>query len=391
MIKQLDRWMVREGESKNGEKVRSRYGVLAGAVGVCCNLILFAAKFAVGTLSGSIAITADAFNNLSDTGSSLVTLLGFHIVGKPADREHPFGHGRAEYVTGMVVAFLILLVGLQLFFDALDKILHPVETDSGLPAILVLAAAILGKLLMGLFYRAVGNRIDSASLKAAMTDSISDVAATSAVLLSVAVNGIFHLNIDGYVGALVAVLVFIAGIKALRDTLNPLLGQAPDPALVEQIKQVVLEHPGILGIHDLIVHNYGPGRMLASLHAEVPAEEDIIKSHDQIDLIERELEEKLHVHAVIHMDPVQVHNERVNKLRRELEQVMEEIDPSLTFHDFRIVEGITHTNLIFDVLVPFRYPMTNCELEEAITQKMKQKEPTYYCVITIDKGYSGEY
>ncbi len=386
----LDRWLVREGEAPGGVKVRSRYGVFAGVVGVCCNLLLFAAKFTVGALSNSIAITADAFNNLSDVGSSLVTLIGFRISGKPADREHPFGHGRAEYVTGMVVAFLILLVGVQLFLDAVDKILHPQAVESGMPAILVLAIAIAGKLLMGLFYRSVGNRIGSASLKAAMTDSISDVAATTAVLVSVIVSMLSGANIDGYMGALVAVLVFIAGIKALKDTLDPLLGQAPDPALVEQIKNLVLDHEGVLGIHDLIVHNYGPGRILASLHAEVSAEEDIIRSHDMIDLIERELGEKLQVHAVIHMDPIQTNNERVNAVRQELEEVLRQIHPDLSFHDFRMVDGITHTNLIFDLLVPHRFSMTNCELEEAVTQKMQEREPTFYCVITVDKSFSGE-
>ncbi len=390
MLKRLDRWMVRPGEAPDGAKPRSRYGVFAGIVGVCCNLALFAAKFAVGALSGSIAITADAFNNLSDAGSSLVTVLGFHISGKPADREHPFGHGRAEYVTGMVVAFLILWAGAQLFFDAADKIFHPQPAENGAAAVWVLLLSIGGKILLGLFYRSVGKRIHSASLKAAMTDSISDVAATSAVLLSVAAEMAFHWNIDGYVGALVAVLVFIAGVKSLRDTLNPLLGQAPDPALVEQIKELVLTHKEVLGLHDLIVHNYGPGRILVSLHAEVPAEGDLLQSHDAIDLIERELKKKLQLHAVIHMDPVAAPNERTEAVCKELEQAIHQVDPALSFHDFRMVEGITHTNLIFDVLAPFQIAMTNTELTEAISAKMRQKEPGYYCVITIDRGYSGE-
>lgn len=371
-------------------RVRERCGAFAGVVGIFCNLLLFAAKLIVGTLAKSIAITADAFNNLSDAGSSVVTVVGFKMSGKPADKEHPFGHGRIEYIAGVVIAFVILMVGFELFTSSISKIFAPEEMQSGTAAIVVLVLSMTVKLLMGLFYRSVGKQIGSTSLMAAMTDSISDVAATGGVLLSVIVFQLFHLNVDGYMGAAVAVFVFIAGIKTLKDTLGPLLGQAPDADLVRSIREKVLSYEGVIGVHDMLVHNYGPNRWQASLHAEVSAGEDILKSHDLIDTIERDLECELNVHTVIHMDPVETDNERVTELREMVRGIIAGIDPRLSFHDFRIVDGPSHTNLIFDLLVPYGLYEKREGLEEEIERKVKAEDERYYAVMTVDTSFTGE-
>lgn len=369
---------------------RKKAGMRASGVGILCNLLLFGGKLAVGALANSIAIMADAFNNLSDAGSSIVTLAGFKMADKPADREHPFGHGRIEYVSGLVVAFLILLVGVQLFMSSVEKILHPEALQSGVAALVILVLSIIVKLFMGLYYRHVGQKIDSPSLKAAMTDSISDVVATAAVLLSVAIFLCFQINVDGIIGALVAVFVFAAGIKTVRDTLNPLLGQAPDPQLVEDIKNHVLSYDGVLGLHDLMVHNYGPGQFMASLHVEVAADEDIMKSHDMIDTIERELQTLLHVLTVIHMDPIVMNDERVSQARDEVAEIIKRVEPRVSFHDFRMVEGPSHTNLIFDLLVPYELAPKSSQYVEQIDRAVKQYNSRYFTVITVDKGYVGE-
>ena len=379
---------MKENQTTAGE--RARRGAIAGMVGIGCNILLFGAKLAVGTIANSIAITADAFNNLSDAGSSLVTLVGFRMSGKPADREHPFGHGRIEYISGLIVSFVILLVGFELLTSSVDKIRSPQEIVGSFPVILVLVLSILGKLGLGLYYRRVGKAIHSATLMAAMTDSISDTAATAAVAVSVAVSMIFHIRIDGVVGALVAIMIFIAGIRAAIDTLNPLLGQAPDPELVNALRDTVLESEGVLGIHDMLVHNYGPEQYLASLHAEVSAEDDILESHDRIDRIEREIYEKLGVRTVIHMDPVQTNSPTVNKLREWTAQALNQIDARLTFHDFRIVEGPSHTNVIFDVVVPHGFRMHTAELKAEIEHRLQEKQADLYAVITVDASFTGE-
>ncbi|MDD6175432.1 MAG: cation diffusion facilitator family transporter [Firmicutes bacterium] len=382
--------LVPGAENPENPHVRERCGAFAGLVGICCNLLLFAAKLIVGTVAKSIAITADAFNNLSDAGSSVVTVVGFKMSGKPADKEHPFGHGRIEYISGVVIAFVILMVGFELFTSSVSKIFAPEEMQSGTLAIVVLVLSMTVKLLMGLFYRSVGKQIGSTSLMAAMTDSISDVAATGGVLLSVVVFQLFHLNVDGYMGAVVAVFVFVAGIKTLKDTLGPLLGQAPDADLVRCIREKVLSYDGIIGVHDMLVHNYGPNRWLASLHAEVSAGEDILKSHDLIDTIERDLEHELNVHTVIHMDPVETDNERVTELREMVQRIIQGIDPQLSFHDFRIVDGPSHTNLIFDLLVPYGLLDKRKKLEEEIEQQIQAVDERYFAVMTVDTSFTGE-
>ena len=377
-------------KNETGAAERARSGAVAGLVGVGCNLLLFGMKLAVGTIANSIAVTADAFNNLSDAGSSLVTVVGFKMSGKPADREHPFGHGRIEYISGMIVAFAILLVGFELLTSSISKIFHPEEMQSSLTVILVLFASIVGKLMLGLYYRRVGKRIHSAALMAAMTDSISDMVATGAVVVSVVVHLTLHVNIDGIMGTLVAILIMVAGVKAVSETLSPLLGQAPDPEMVKQIREMVLHSEGVLGIHDMLVHNYGPEQYLASLHVEVSAEEDILQSHDRIDRIEREIYEKLGVRTVIHMDPVQMDSPRVTELRALTAQILNTIDPQLSFHDFRIVEGASHTNLIFDVLVPHHYPMNAAALTACFESELKKHDNSLYAVIIVDTCFTGE-
>lgn len=371
-------------------RARERCGAFAGVVGICCNLLLFAAKLIAGSIANSIAITADAFNNLSDAGSSLVTVVGFKMSGKPADKEHPFGHGRIEYISGVVIAFIILMVGFELFTSSVSKIFEPEDMQGGSAAIIILVISMAVKLFMGLFYRSIGRQIGSTSLMAAMTDSISDVAATGGVLLSVIVFQNFHLNVDGYMGAVVAVFVFIAGIKTLKETLGPLLGQAPDAELVHSIRDKVLSYDGIIGTHDMLVHNYGPNRWLVSLHAEVSASEDIMKSHDLIDQIERDMEREMNVHAVIHMDPVETDNERVAELREMVCGVVQEIDPRLSIHDFRIVDGPSHTNLIFDLLVPYGLYEKRAGVEEEIERKVKAIDERYFIVMTVDTSFTGE-
>lgn len=386
-MKKLTQRFIKNADNTSDPLVRAQYGALAGGVGIIVNVLLFGMKFFIGSFTNSIAITADAFNNLSDAGSSVVTLVGFHMSNKPADKEHPFGHGRIEYISGMVIAFLILLVGFQLFMNSVEKIFHPEEVQTNLWAVAVLIVSMAAKLLLGLFYRGIGKKIHSASLKAAMTDSISDVAATGAVLISVLIFLFSGFNADGIMGAIVAVIVFIAGIKALIETLNPLLGQAPDHKMVMAIKEKVLSYDGVLGLHDLIVHNYGPGHWLASLHVEVSADEDILKSHDLIDTIEHEVGEAMDISVVIHMDPIVTSDEQMSEVREQVAAIIREVDERLSFHDFRMVAGITHTNLIFDVLVPYNFSMSTTDIKTAIIAKIKNLSPSYYAVITIDKSY----
>lgn len=369
---------------------RARSGAVAGAVGIGVNAVLFAAKLLVGQLTASIAITADAFNNLSDAGTSLVTAAAFRMSGKPADRKHPFGHGRVEYVAGLVVSFAIMLVGVELFMTSVEKIFHPQPMQSNWAALAVLVGSVIGKLLLGLYFRRVGKRIQSAALLAAMTDSISDCAATAAVAVAVVLHLLLDVHIDGIMGAAVAVLIFVAGVKTVGETLNPLLGQAPDPALTARVRQTVLSHDGILGVHDLMMHNYGPERYLASLHAEVSADGDMMQSHDLIDHIERELQEQLGVLTVIHMDPIQNNTPRVTELRAVTEQVLREIDPRLTCHDFRIVDGPDHTNLIFDVTMPFNFGACEEGLATRIQNEIHAKNARLFAVVTVENGYDEE-
>lgn len=386
MITLLSKIFLRGNNDIKSPATRQAYGVLCGAVGIFLNLCLFAGKFFAGLLSHSIAITADAFNNLSDAGSSIITLIGFKMAGQKPDPHHPFGHGRIEYISGLLVAIIILLMGIELLQTSVSKVIHPEELTFSPLILIILIVSICVKCYMFFYNRTLGKKLDSAAMLATAADSFSDSLATAVVLISTLVSHFTGLAIDGWCGILVGLFICYSGFGAARDTISPLLGQAPDKEFVRQINDTVMAHKTILGIHDLIVHNYGPGRTLISLHAEVPADGDILELHDLIDTIEHELRDTLSCHAVIHMDPVCVGDEETLRLKELVKGCLEEIDGTITMHDFRIVTGPTHTNLIFDVVVPYGFPMENDELTDAISQRVRRENPTYYTVIEVDQA-----
>lgn len=366
--------------------VRKTCGTIASIVGISINLLLFAGKFIAGTLAGSISITADALNNLSDAASSVISLVSFRISAKPADRDHPFGHERFEYVASLIVSFIILIIGFELFTDSIDKIIHPAETEFSLLAVCVLVVSICFKLILYFFYRSVGRAVDSSVMMASSADSLSDVVSTGAVLVALFVSHLTGINLDGYIGAAVSIFIFISGMKILNENKNHIIGTAPDPELVEKIKSEARSHPEILGIHDMMIHNYGTSRCFATFHAEVDGRDDIFKSHDVIDLIERDVFEKYGVQCVIHLDPIETDNELVNELREDIYESVKGIDERLSVHDFRLVPGVTHTNLIFDVFVPFEVTTGDEELRSLINAKVKSISTGYHTVITFDRG-----
>ena len=383
----LIKTFLRDSEQVHDPAVRERYGVLSGVVGILLNLLLSAGKLCAGVLSASISITADAFNNLSDAGSSVVTLVGFKLAGQKADDGHPFGHGRLEYLTGLLVSLVILLVGLELGKSSIEKILHPEPVSFSVVSVIILAISILVKLWMCLFNRRLGRRIGSAAMAATAADSLSDVAATSAVLAGTLVGRMTGLAIDGWVGALVAVFILRAGWGAAKDTINPLLGQNPDPELVRNIQTTVLSHPQVTGMHDLIIHDYGPGRSMMSFHAEVPIDSDIMEAHDVIDHIERELKDRFGIETSVHMDPIATNDEQVNRVRAQVAALVQVIDPAMTIHDFRMTRGPLHTNLIFDVVVPHKCPLSDGEVAARIEKAVKTLDDHYFVVLQLDRSY----
>lgn len=385
MITCLAKFWIRESDSE--EKKRRVYGTLGAVVGIFLNICLFAGKYLAGFLSGSIAIMADAFNNLSDAGSSFISLIGFVFSGKKPDLDHPFGHGRIEYLAGLGVSFLILLMGVELAKNSVQKILHPVSVQISTLSIAVLSASILVKLYMAYYNHAIGKKIRSATMAATATDSLSDAAATTVVLLAMLFLAVTGINIDGSCGILVAVFILAAGIGAAKETVSPLLGQAPDPEFVKEIKELVMQHEEVLGIHDMAVHDYGPGRVMVSLHAEVSGDGNIYELHDLIDRIERELKEKLHCETVIHMDPIDVGNVKTVEMKEEMVKLVKAIDERLTIHDFRMVTGTTHHNMIFDVVIPADFKLSQEELKDIIQKKVWEKWPDYYVVIDVDTAY----
>ncbi len=387
MIQFLIERFVPNWQNTQNSTVRERYGILAASVGILSNIFLFIIKILTGLIFNSIAITADAVNNLSDAGSSVITLLAFKIAGKPADPEHPYGHARMEYISGMAVSFIIILLGLQLIGSSFEKILHPETVTVSYLTYAVLIISILTKLWQGIFNRTVGKRIDSDALQATAADSLNDVFATSAVLISAIVYHFTSIPIDGWMGMAVAIFITISGIKLVIETGDPLLGQAPDPQLIREIGQRITSYDGVIGMHDLQVHSYGPGRTFASVHAEVPANVDILVSHDIIDNIEREVGAEMGINLVIHMDPVVTDNEKINRLKAEIDQIVKGIDTDLSMHDFRAVFGPTHTNLVFDVVVPPAFELTDSQIIQNISEKTK-KLGNYFCVITIDHNYA---
>ena len=387
MIEFLIRRFVPDWQQVQRTDVRERYGTLAAVVGILSNIFLCIIKGLIGLFSGSIAVTADAVNNLSDAGSSVITLLAFKIAGKPADEEHPYGHARMEYISGMAVSFIIILLGLELMGSSFEKILHPEEVGVSALTYLVLIVSIAVKLWQGMFNRSLGKRISSEALQAIAADSLNDVFSTGAVLLSTLVYQFTAIPIDGWVGMLVAIFITVSGVKLIMETGSPLLGQAPDPQMVRELEEKITAYDGVIGIHDLQVHNYGPGRVFATVHAEVPANRDILVSHDIIDNIEREVGHEMNLNLVIHMDPVVTDDERLNQLHAQVQQIVAGIDSNLSMHDFRAVFGPTHTNLVFDVVVPPGFSLSDSELSRRIEQQV-QTLGSYFCVITVDHNYA---
>lgn len=387
MVTLLARLCIKDYRNTENPSVRGAYGILCSIVGIVLNLLLFAGKYLAGSLSGSLAIMADAFNNLSDAASSFVTLIGFRFAGRGPDTDHPFGHGRYEYISGLVVSFLILLMGIELGQSSIEKILQPEAMEGGWLTVLILLVSIAVKFYMQRYNRKIGEKIDSAAMKATAMDSLSDSIATAVVLICTVIYLATDVNLDGWGGGLVALFIIYTGITSIRDTLSPLLGQAPDPEYVQKIETIVKAHPEILGIHDLVVHDYGPGHRLISLHGEVSGDGDIYVLHDVIDRIEQELYEKLGCEAVIHMDPIAANDEHVNAMREKVEELLAQWDSRISLHDFRMVEGPTHTNLIFDAVVPQDLAATEETAKKKIEQLIAQLGEQYRAVVKIDRFY----
>ena len=382
----LLRLFVKNHNDTEDPVVRSAYGKLAGAVGIVCNLLLFAGKLLAGILSGSVAVTADAVNNLSDASSSLVTLLGFKLAERPADEEHPYGHARIEYISGLVVAALILLIGAELAKSSFSKILHPETVEFSFLTLGVLVGSILAKLWMALFCRKLGKRIDSTTLLATSADSRNDVISTAAVLVGCLVGYFFGVKLDGYIGMAVALFIIWSGCSIAKDTISPLLGEQASGELVRSISDLILSHEKILGIHDLMVHDYGPGNCFASVHAEMDSAEDPLICHDIIDDIERDALRELRVHLVIHYDPIITDDEELNAARALVEQEIRSIDERLSLHDFRMVRGPGHTNLIFDLVIPYSMEDRKAELKARSAERLQLQDRKYYTVITFDEA-----
>ena len=384
MTELIIRRFVKNHEQVKDTAVRAAYGTVAVAVGILTNLLLFAGKITVGLLFSSVSIIADAVNSLSDAGSSLITLVGVKISAKPADPDHPYGHERAEYICGFLVALVILLLGVELCKTSVGKILHPQALQFSWLTVVILAVSALLKFWQGRFYRVIGERIDSTSVCAAGVDSINDVISTAAILVSIVISPLIGYNTDGIMGVIVAGIIMYAGFSLMKDTIGLLLGEGADEALAEQIKEKVLAYEGIVGVHDLIVHNYGPGRMFASVHAEVPAEQDILVSHDIIDNVERDLKEEMGILVSIHMDPIVTTDPALDVLREDLKEILGQFPP-ITYHDLRLVRGTTHSNVLFDLVVPFKYELSDGELCQKVEAAIQERHSDYFAVISVDK------
>ncbi|MGN0305304.1 MAG: cation diffusion facilitator family transporter [Lachnospiraceae bacterium] len=388
MISFFSRLWIKNREKVSLPEVRQSYGMLCGTVGIFLNVLLFLGKFLAGTLSKSIAITADAFNNLSDAGSSFITLVGFKMSGQEPDPDHPFGHGRIEYLSGLIVSGAILIMGYELIVSSIKKILQPEDTAFSLLVVAILVASILVKLYMAYYNFSIGRRIDSSAMKATATDSLSDTITTTVVLFATLIQYFFGWQIDGYCGVLVGLFILYAGFNAAKDTINPLLGQAPSKEFVSQVQQIVLNTEGVLGMHDLIVHDYGPGRIIISLHAEVSANGNILEIHDMIDRLEQLLNKQLHCEAVIHMDPIVTEDPDVHLWKDRIHDILLSVDDSLHMHDFRMVKGNTHTNIIFDMVLPHNYKLSKSLLLDEIQKKVWEIDEHYYVVIQMEHSYT---
>lgn len=379
------RIFVRDHKNTEDPAVRDKCGRVAGAVGIVTNFLLFLMKIIVGTVFHSVSVTADAVNNLTDSGSSVVTLIGFKMASKPADEKHPFGHARIEYLSGVIVSFIVIFLGLQLGMSSIEKILTPEENALTPVALVVLVISILAKLWQCLFYRKVGRMIKSESVEATSKDSRNDVIATSVVLLGAVITMLTGVNLDGYMGATVALFIVFSGVQLTISTADPLLGQAPEGELVQTITEKMLSYPGIIGMHDLAVHNYGVGRCFASAHCEVDAKNDILVSHDLIDNIERDFSRDLGIHMVIHLDPVIVGDARTDALHCKVQSLVTALYPTVTIHDFRVIWGVTHSNIVFDAAVPFSVKDSDAVITQKLEAEIQKLDPEYRTVVTIDR------
>lgn len=389
MIKLLARIFIKDGKNYEEPRVRSAYGVLCGVAGIFFNILLFAGKLIAGMLSGAISVTADAFNNLSDAGSSLITLIGFRLAGQKPDNTHPFGHGRIEYISGLLVSIAVTLMGFELALSSVKRIANPQETELGTVTVVILIASLAVKLYMAFYNYTTGKKINSDALKVAATDSLCDSFSTFAVLVCMAISHFAAVNIDAFCGIGVSAVILITGVRSAVETIQPLLGQAPDRAFTDKIIKIAKSSPAVLGVHDLIVHDYGPGRRMISLHAEVSDKSDLITVHDDIDNIEKELSRELGCDAVIHIDPIAADDEDTRAAKEEAQERICEIDPRITIHDFRMVKGVTHTNIIFDAAVPFDIKSTDDEIKEKI-RKSIFAETGKTAVVKIDRVHTDE-
>ncbi len=389
MIKFLAKIFIKDSENVTDQRVRSAYGYLCGAVGIVLNILLFVGKFAAGTLSGSVAVTADAFNNLSDAGSSVISLIGFRLASQKPDPHHPFGHGRFEYIASLVISIIIIVMGFELGKSSYEKIVGPEPVEYSALTFVILAVSILVKLYMCLYNRSAGKRIDSSTMRATAMDSISDAVSTTAVLVSSMIAFFTSVSVDGWMGLAVAAFILFTGFQSAKETVDSLLGAPPEKEFVDEVANIVLSHDGIIGIHDMIVHNYGPGREFVSLHAEVPSDGNMVEIHDTIDNIEHDILQEMGCLATIHMDPVDVRDEFTANVKKRVKEIIEAIDPVITFHDFRMVSGPTHTNVIFDIVVPYGYKLSDEEVVKRISDAIHESDENLFAVIEVDKDFAG--
>ena len=387
MISLLSKIFIMDSSDTSSPAVRSAYGTLCGIMGIILNVLLFAIKLLAGVISGSISIMADAFNNLTDAGSSVITLIGFRMSGQKPDRDHPFGHGRIEYISGLIVSMLIILVGFELGKTSVGKIITPEPVEFSIVAVIILVCSIAVKAYMALYNFRIGKKISSAAMRATAQDSLNDTIATAAVLLCLIISRLTSFDIDAYCGLAVSGFILFSGLRAVKETMDPLLGTPPSEEFIKQIEKIVYSYEGVEGIHDLIVHDYGPARTMISLHAEVSCDSDLLETHDMIDNIEKELREHLNCDAVIHMDPIATNDELTNSVREKIASLVTCIDAALTIHDFRMVTGPTHTNVIFDVVIPYDFKRSDEEIRANIETIVKSIDRSYFSVINIDRSY----
>ena len=384
----LIKTFIRDYENTGNIKVREAYGTLGSITGIIVNLILALSKYFAGILSGSISVTADAINNLSDAGASIISLIGVKLSAKPADKGHPYGHGRVEYISALAVSFVVLLMGIELFRSSVDKIINPVPVKFNWVSLIILIVSILAKLWLGLFNRTLGKKINSSPMMAVMKDSFSDCLATGVALIAIIISAFSDVSVDGYLGVIVAGFIFLAGFNILKETMADLLGKPADREFTEEIEKKILSYDKIVGVHDLIIHDYGPGRKFASAHAEVSSLDDIMDVHDVIDLAERDILNEYGLIISIHTDPIVTDDERINQLKEMTIKIVKEISEEMSIHDFRVVDGPTHTNLIFDLIAPHKFHLSNSEIIHTVEEKLSKIDERYFVVITIEHSFN---